>query len=202
MKKTLKLLLLVIASATFAATSIAQNTKYQRVLGGNADDNNYGIDRTLDGGLIMTGYTKSFGSGGEDIYLIKTNGLGQVEWSKAYGGRANESGWAVRATSDSGFVIAGSTNTLGEADGFIMKTDKSGNQLWSTTITGDSIDDLYNIIQSKFGGYYAVGYSFNDSFFRDMFVVKINNSGTVIWARNFGSRGDEEAYAIAEDEKG
>jgi hypothetical protein len=202
MKKTLRLLLLVIASATFAATSIAQNTKYQRVLGGNADDNNYGIDRTLDGGLIMTGYTKSFGSGGEDIYLIKTNGLGQVEWSKAYGGRANESGWAVRATSDSGFVIAGSTNTLGEADGFIMKTDKSGNQLWSTTITGDSIDDLYNIIQSKFGGYYAVGYSFNDSFFRDMFVVKINNSGTVIWARNFGSRGDEEAYAIAEDEKG
>lgn len=196
------LLLFGMMAVIFSSESFAQNTKYQRVIGGNGDDNNYGIDRTLDGGLIMTGYTKSFGSGGEDIYLIKSNAMGQIEWSKTYGGKSNETGWAVKSTNDSGFVIAGSTDILGEADGFIMKTDKNGNQLWSTTISGDSIDDLYNVIQSKFGGYYAVGYSFNDSFFNDMFVVKINNSGTVIWARNFGSRGNEEAYAIAEDEKG
>lgn len=202
MKKIFTLWLILVTAFLLPASLFAQNTKYQRVLGGNSDDNNYGIDRTLDGGLIMTGYTKSFGAGGEDIYLIKTNAMGQVEWSKTYGGKGNETGWAVKAANDSGFVIAGSTDILGEADGYIMKTDKNGNQLWSTTISGDSIDDLYNVIQSKFGGFYAVGYSFNDSFFNDIFVVKINNSGTVIWARNFGSRGNEEAYAIAEDEKG
>ncbi len=180
----------------------AQNTKYQRIIGGNGDDNNYAIDRALDGGLIMTGYTTSYGSGGQDVYLIKTNALGQIEWSKAYGGKADESGWSVKATTDTGFIVCGTTNHLGNADGFIMKTDRNGNVQWSTTVTGDSTDDLYNIIQSKFRGYYAVGFSYHDSASNDMFVVKIDASGNVQWARHFGSLGDEEAYAVAEDDRG
>lgn len=201
MKKALNLL--AAGMLLLAANSVsAQKTRYQRVIGGDKDDNNYAIDRALDGGYILTGYTTSWGSGGQDIYLVKTNGLGQVEWSKAYGTSANETGWSVKATLDSGYAICGTTGNGSNAKGFVMKTDKNGTISWQTTITGDSVADFYNITLSKFGGMYVVGYAANDSFNSDMFVAKLSQSGSVSWVRQFGSRGNEEAYAVAEDDRG
>ena len=125
MRNISKLILLFLAVFTSSQFSSAQKTRYQRVMGGDKDDNNYSIDRTLDGGFILTGYTTSYGSGGEDAYLIKTNALGAVEWTKAYGSKANEIGWSVKATQDSGFIVCGTSGSSGIAKGFVFKTDKT-----------------------------------------------------------------------------
>lgn len=202
MRNISKLILLFLTVVASSSISSAQKTRYQRVIGGDKDDNNYAIDKTLDGGFILTGYTTSFGSGGEDAYLIKTNALGAVEWTKAYGASGNEIGWSVKATQDSGFVVCGTSNSSGVAKGFVFKTNKSGTMLWSTELTSDSIADIYNVFISKFGGIYAVGYALTDSNGADMFVAKLNSAGSVQWARKYGSPGNEEAYSITEDEKG
>ncbi len=202
MRNISKLILLFLAVFTSSQFSSAQKTRYQRVMGGDKDDNNYSIDRTLDGGFILTGYTTSYGSGGEDAYLIKTNALGAVEWTKAYGSKANEIGWSVKATQDSGFIVCGTSGSSGIAKGFVFKADKSGSIVWNTEITSDSIADIYNVFLSKFGGIYAVGYASTDSNGADMFVTKLNSAGNVQWSRKYGSPGDEEAYAITEDDKG
>jgi hypothetical protein len=202
MRNISKLILLFLTVVTSSSISSAQKTRYQRVIGGDKDDNNYSIDKTLDGGFILTGYTTSFGAGGEDAYLIKTNALGAVEWTKSYGNTGNEIGWSVKATQDSGFIVAGTTNSSGRAKGFVFKTNKSGTILWSTELNSDSIADIYNVYLSKFGGIYAIGYASTDSNGSDMFVAKLNSSGAVQWGRRYGSPGDEEAYSIAEDDKG
>ncbi|MCB9261071.1 MAG: T9SS type A sorting domain-containing protein [Flavobacteriales bacterium] len=188
-----------------SSVSFAQQTLFERSYGGSSTENSYGIEPTLDGGFITVGYTTSYGSGKKDAYLVKTNGIGQIVWSKSYGSTGDEVGWAVAPTSDSGFVVAGTTNSYrsGNADALIFKTDKNGNVVWTRTIGGDSIEDGYNVIRSIYSnGFYVTGYVKNDTTGTDAFIAKLGAGGNVRWYRKFGSLGDDEAYGIAEDLKG
>ena len=78
----------------------------------------------------MTGETKSYGFGGSDVWIIKTDVVGDVEWTKVYGGHMDDAGWSVRQTLDGGYIIAGYTNTFGSGayDMWIIKTDSYGNR--------------------------------------------------------------------------
>jgi hypothetical protein len=182
----------------------AQNTRYQKSLGGDKDDWSYSIDRTFDGGYVISGYTESYGSGGDDVFVLKTNALGNVIWSKAYGDAGDETGWKIRSTSDSGYIVAGTTNSYdtSRAKGFLMKLDKNGDVIWSLGVGADSADDIYNVIQGRYGDYYATGYSYNDSMQSDILVMRVSVAGKIKWLKKFGSPGNEEGYGIVEDDRG
>ncbi|MBO6515258.1 MAG: T9SS type A sorting domain-containing protein [Bacteroidia bacterium] len=202
MRKTLTTLL-----ALFVATltGLAQQTLFQRNLGGSGTENSYGIEQTFDGGFISVGYTTSFGKGKKDVYLVKTDGLGGIEWAKAYGGSGDDVGWNVSVTNDSGYVVVGTTNSYNKSndDALIFKTDKNGKIEWTQTIASDSIEDGYNVIRSFFGsGFYIAGYVKNDTTGDDGFLAKLSGSGKVRWYKKFGSDGNDEAYGLAEDSKG
>lgn len=183
----------------------AQQHQFQRNLGGSKDENSYALRQTPDGGFISVGYTESFGSGKKDVHLVKTDGLGQIEWAKAYGDSGDDIGWNITVANDSGYVITGTTNSYnkGNEDALIFKVDKDGKMEWTRTIDSDSVEDGYNVISSFFGsGYYVTGFVRNDSTGDDGFIAKLSASGTVRWYKKFGSPGNEEAYGLAEDLKG
>ena len=77
--------------------------------------------------------------------------MGQVEWSKAYGESGDDIAWNVTLANDSGFVVAGSTNSYNaNGDALAMKIDKTGKVVWARTIASDSVEDGYNIIRSLY----------------------------------------------------
>jgi hypothetical protein len=193
------LILSVMIGFSFIAQS--QSTKFQRIIGGTGDDKSYSMMQTKDGGYILTGYTKSFGAGGEDIYLTKTDALGKILWSKTYGTSANETGWKVKQTSDSGYIVVGTSSTK-KGDGVVFKTDNTGSLKWGNLFNSDSTEEIYNIIESKDGSFYIAGFIKTDSFGTDAFLAKYSTSGNIVWQRSFGGRGNEEAYGLVEELNG
>ena len=87
----------ILSSILIIGHSNAQVT-FQRTYGGAADDQAYSVDACSDGGYIMAGYTKSYGEGGKDVYVVKTDSLGEMEWSKTYGGANDDQANVIKET--------------------------------------------------------------------------------------------------------
>lgn len=105
------------------------NTVWIKSFGGIAGDFGFSVCKTNEGGFIIAGTTSSYGSGGNDIYIIKTDSSGNSVWEKTFGDSGNDAGWSVIQTVDGGFVIAGETESpiTGNYDIYLIKTDSNGN---------------------------------------------------------------------------
>jgi hypothetical protein len=120
------------------------------------------IDTTNDGGLIFGGSTDYFGAGNSDMLLMKTDGSGNLLWTKSYGSPANESVFSVKQTSDHGFVLTGvmdSAATGYGGSGYVVKTDSIGNVEWSNTYGYFSPAPAFTLdgLQTADGGYAFTG---------------------------------------------
>ena len=170
-------------------TDSSGNQLWAKTFGGLNDEWGGPIQQTSDGGYILSGDTLSYGAGGKDIYLIKTDSSGNQLWEQTFGGANNDAGWSVRQTSDNGYIIAGYTMSYGsgEWDIYLVKTDSSGNQLWAKTFGGASMDVSYSVRQTSDGGYIIVGgtYSYGEGDC-DIYLIKTDSSGNQLWAKTFG----------------
>ncbi len=171
--------------------------------GGSGTEELFDLKETFDGGYIMAGSTTSFGSGGKDGYIIKTDAKGNVLWSKAYGGSANDDFMKIRQTTDSGYIAIGTTRSHGQAQGeiFVVKTDSLGVVTWARGFQqGTTYGEAgYDIIQTSEGGYALAGIHNFVSQQSDLQVLKLNSSGNVTWARRFGGQnGSDNLGGIVE----
>jgi hypothetical protein len=157
--------------------------EWSRTFGGANPDGGYSVKQTFDGGFIITGSTGSFGSGGYDVYLVKTDENGNEEWSQTLGGANNDYGSSVQQTSDGGFIITGFTDSFGAGslDVYLVKTDEDGNEEWSQTFGGAEWDEGYSVQQTSDGGYILTGIT--ESFgagSRDVYLIKTDQNGNVL----------------------
>jgi len=115
---------------------------WEKTFGGADHDGGAAAVETSDGGFIIVGRTQSFGNGGRDIWLIKTDPEGNEEWSKTYGGNGIDEGFYVTETGIGNFIITGSfvadrsASTEG-SDIIVMTVNRIGNLIWSETYGGD-----------------------------------------------------------------
>jgi len=100
---------------------------WSRTFGGTSSDIGQSVQQTSDGGFIIAGYTSSYGTGGYDVYLLRTDGNGNELWHRTFGGVNSDYSMSVRQTTDGGFVITGYTNVSGNYDVYLIKTDENGN---------------------------------------------------------------------------
>jgi hypothetical protein len=101
------------------------NAVWTKTFGGTGRDYGNSVQQTSDGGFIVLGYTLSFGAGGDDFYLVKTDANGNEEWFKTYGGSASDVGFFVRQTNDGGLIMTGHTLSFGSGihDVWLIKTE-------------------------------------------------------------------------------
>lgn len=153
------------------------------------------INLTSDGGYIICGISAS------QVYLVKTDVDGNTLWEKHFGGDKEEEGYSVQQTMDGGFIICGETQSFGSgnSDIYLIKTDESGNKIWEKAIGGTSEDCGYSVQQSTDGGFIIIGKtsSFgagND----DVFLVKTDSAGKIVWEKTFGGINADGGYSIQE----
>ncbi len=144
-----------------ASLLFAQVSTFEKTYGGNGDDYLYGSDKTIDNGYILTGYTTTGTAGDQDVCLVKTDSLGNMQWAKSFGDAGMDYGSQVIALS-SGYAIFGlsQTNTsLGSAgnDNLVVRTDLNGSILWKKTFGGSNNDNIHHACQTSDGGFIAQG---------------------------------------------
>ena len=117
-------------------TSTSGNMVWNKTYGGTGDESGNSVVRTSDGGYAVAGYTYSFGAGVSDVYLVKTDSAGSMQWSKTYGGTDGERGHSVIKTSDGGYAIAGDIHYsyIGGFDIFLVRLYVYGDLVWRVRI--------------------------------------------------------------------
>ncbi len=201
-----KILLICLFSVLSSTTALAQpNTLWTRTFGGSGAEGARSVCQTNDGGYIITGYTYSEGQGKSDVYLIKTDSDGIEEWTSTYGGPGWEYGFSVCQTSDNGYIIAGSTTSLGAGakDVYLIKTDADGEEIWARAIGGPEVDVGRSVLEVDDGGYLVCGYTHSYSAGEDdVWLIKTNSEGDTLWTRTFGDTRAEMGTSINSTNEG
>jgi len=167
------------------------NLQWTKTIGGKEDDKGYSLIQTSDGGYAITGYTKSFGAGGWDVYVVKLDANGNLQWTKTIGGPGNEIGFSLIQTSDGGYAITGPTYSFGAggADVYVVKLNANGNLQWTTTIGGKEEDVGISLIQTSDGGYAIAGSTTSSGVGEaDFYVVKLDANGKPQWTKTIGAK--------------
>ena len=157
------------------------NSEWQKTYGGKQDDYGQAIYRTSEGEYILGGTTLSFGAGDADVWVLKLDANGNIQWQKAYGGVNGDYLKAIRQTSDGGYLAAGGTYSfgVGKGDGWLLKLDSSGNIEWEKTLGGEEYDAFISI-QEASDAYILAGEtkSFGAGSY-DIWISKIQKDGNM-----------------------
>ena len=146
------------ADVWLVKTDASGDTLWTKTFGGSELDIGYSVQQTLEGGYIIAGVSFSFGA---DVWLIKTDASGDTLWTKTFGGSDRDRSYSVQQTTDGGCIITGYTRSFGAGneDVWLVKTDASGDTLWTKTIGGIDTDRGYSVQQTTDGGYIIVGHT-------------------------------------------
>ena len=198
----------------------AGTIQWQKVLGGNGREKSFNIYQTTDGGYISTGYTTSNNSGdvgrnhgGYDVWVVKLNSDGNIQWQKVFGGTGDDSGFSIQQASDGGYILTGITDSdnsgdvgrnHGGYDVWVVKLNSDGNIQWQEVLGGTNNDSGFSIQQTMMGEYILTGITDSDNNGDvgsnhggyDVWVVKLNPGGFIEWQKVLGGYDDTSDSGI------
>jgi hypothetical protein len=162
------------------------DTLWTKTYGDNDYNIGKSIQQTTDGGFIIAGHTYSW-NGIHDVYLIKTDYNGDTLWTKTFGGEYSDEGYSVQQTTDGGYIITGSTKLIdnGKPDVYLIKTDNSGDTLWTKTFGGEYTDFGRSVQQTTDGGYIVTGNTFPNENYADVYLIKTDENGIITFTTEF-----------------
>jgi len=195
-------ILLLFVFSSFNLSLGQESEIWMKTFGGTNNDDCFSALIAPDGGYMLAGDTSSFGAGETDVWLVKTDITGNMEWNRTYGGALNDDAQFMVRIND-GYLIAARTYSFGEGDAdlWLIKTDFDGNMIWNRTYGGPGTDWIWSIVKSSDGGYSMVGRT--NSFGagnNDFWLIKTNSEGLLEWNKTIGYEGDERARFLVNTE--
>lgn len=203
---------------------ILGNITWQKSFGFSGNDFGISLTETSDKGFLIVGELDVTASGGQgnsrassrhaggDFWAIKLDSNGSKQWSKYFGGSFTDTPRGVVETDDGNFIIVGSSdskdvdisNNKGTYDFWVIKIDSSGKLIWEKNFGGKEIDEARGIVKSDDGSYIIVGDTrssdgniTNQKGGADVWVIKMNDNGDLIWQKSFGGSNFDVARSIS-----
>lgn len=182
------------------------NYQWSNQFGGAEDDKAAVVVQTDDGGYILAGSTKSWGSGDYDFYLVKTYPNGTQQWSKQYGGPLEDRVSSLVKTSDGGYAMAGYTYSFARGnhtlDAWLVKVDSFGDHEWNRTYGRAGYNEAHSLVQTTDGGYAFAGDQSPSANSYDFWLVKTDSLGNVQWEQEHGGAGWQRPYSLVQTPDG
>ena len=205
--------------------------QWQKPYGGSDDDRGNDIIQTSDGGYAIIGFSKSMdgdiseNNGAQDFWVSRIDDSGNLLWQKSFGYLGADIGLSIIQSHDGGFLLTGvldvsASNGEGNSkssfykrhaggDYWVIKINASGDLQWSRYFGGTFTDTPYDAIQTSDSGYIIIGSSdsgdvdiSNNKGTYDFWVLKISDTGDLLWDKNFGGSQSEEARSIVNTNDG
>ncbi len=197
--------------------------EWEKSIGGTETDLTSDVIETIDGGFILVGSTRSLdgdvtiNNGNGDVWIVKLNSAGIIQWQKALGGSENDAASSVGFTSDGGYIVAGSsasnngdvTNHHGSSfyhDYWVVKLDSTGTIEWQKSLGGTDDEGANSVQQTQDGGYIVGGYSkstdgdvsghHGNAGTEDYWILKLNSNGAVQWQKSLGGANVDSPHSI------
>ncbi|MFQ6613084.1 MAG: hypothetical protein ACE5D2_08300 [Fidelibacterota bacterium] len=177
------------------------NISWHRTYGGSGIERAYDLCQAQDKGFVLTGFTEAPGRGSSDVIILKTDSLGNQEWSQTYGGEGIDRGYGICNLGNRGYAIAGYTtsNTSGGLDMLILRVDKNGYKLWEINYGGKKDDQARAILFTSDGGLIVAGGTYSEgSGLEDLICLRLDLEGKVLWKKVYGGKLSDGATAVAE----
>ncbi len=178
------------ADVYLVRTDSLGDTLWTRRYGGAIDDWGNSVQQTTDGGYVITGLTNYVNGAYADVYLIKTDSLGDTLWTRTFGGTGDDQGFSVRQTADGGYVVAGSTTSFGGGglNVWLLKFDTNGDTVWTRTYCGAGRAYGSSVQQTADSGYIVAGTTWAPWPANDLvYLVKTNARGDTMWTGTYGA---------------
>jgi len=186
-------------------TTAAGDTLWTRTFGGASEDQGNAVAPTTDSGFIICAWTRSFGAGAGDVYLIKTDARGDTLWTRRHGGAGNDYCHTIRQTPDGGYIMAGATFSYGAVQGdfYLIRTDASGDTVWTRTCGGAASDLGHAVDLAAGGGFIVAGVTKSvGAGGYDVWLVRTDSLGDTLRTRTFGGGGEERAFSVIATDDG
>jgi hypothetical protein len=197
--------------------SATGSIQWQNCYGSDSADGATSIQQTIEGGYIVAGASKSIDGevtgnhGQNDYWILKLSGTGAIEWEQSYGGSGDDVATSIQQTSDSGYIVAGSSNSTdgdvtgnhGNEDIWVVKLSSSGSIQWERSLGGSNDDFGSSVQQTTDSGFVVCGTTFSNDpevtgnhGMSDMWVVKLSATGTLQWENCYGGSNYDGAGSI------
>ncbi len=182
------------------------NLVWDQTYGGDNEEICHSSIITSDGGYLLAGSSNSWSENGDsDLYLVKTDAGGDVDWVNTYGDEQSQQYFRVTETSSGDYIVASwvYNDWDQQYDCWVIKVDANGNEIWSNQYGGPANDRSFGIIEDIDGNYVIGGYSLSrDLIEYDAWLFKIDPYGGHIWEKYYGGSGYDAARDICLAENG
>ena len=170
--------------------------------GGDEDEVTEGVAIADNGDIVVAGYTSSFGSAMHEVMVFRTDFNGHLRWAKVYSNdNPNTSNrvYSIELADNGDIVAVGYTIDYGtsESDMLVLRVGQDGTLKWVKTYNGFTRQANDVVIGSN-GDIIVVGYYYDsEASIDDMAVVRLDQDGSVLWAKRYDAGGVENAYGVA-----
>ncbi|AHF80611.1 NHL repeat-containing protein [Thermococcus paralvinellae] len=198
--KTKCSMVLTTPTHTPKGSTIETPTGWARSYGGKYYDEARTVAVTPEGDIIAAGTTESFGTGNYDLWVIRLDSEGNIKWQKTYGGKGDDSAYAVAVASNGDIIVAGSTSSFGAGDYdlWVLRLDKNGNIRWEMTYGGEYGEGALGVALALNGDIIVAGYTggFGAGDY-DVWMLRLDSAGNVKWQKTYGGEDEDVALDVA-----
>jgi hypothetical protein len=177
---------------------------WTRTFGGYGMESAHHAYETGDGGFVFACYTESYGAGGKDVYVVRTDANGDTAWTRTFGGPLQDCGYCAIETDDGGYLVSGyrdGPSGWTKGDLWLLRLDPDGDTLWTKVYGGPGEDFGFRICETPDGEYVIAGRNSTENQ-GDLWLLRVDTLGDTLWSKVYGGSLIDVGYGITLTQEG